>query len=126
MRAYRHMKLFSQVAGNRMYERRLKEKITIEVKAKVQEKKNQQEFLEAMIKELEEKYRIELRKKAILKNQCDQAYLRGVSAISDEALKMSYSTLDDFYRGMKLPAYDGKNIYEQMRSLHATGTMTGH
>lgn len=81
-RSYRHMKLFSQVAGNRMYERRIKEKITIEVKAKVQEKKNQQEFLEAMIKELEEKYRIELRKKAILKNQCDQAYLRGVSAIS--------------------------------------------
>ena len=39
---------------------------------------------------------------------------------------MSYSTLDDFYRGMKLPAYDGKNIYEQMRSLHASGTMTGH
>jgi len=40
------------------------------------------EFLESMIRELEEKYRIELRKKAILKNQCDQAYLRGVSAIS--------------------------------------------
>ncbi len=64
-----------------------------------------------MIRELEEKYRIELRKKAILKNQCDQAYLRGVSAISQEALKMSYSTLDDYYRGMKMPAYDGKNIY---------------
>ena len=29
------------------------------------------EFLDSMIKELEEKYRIELRKKAILKNQCD-------------------------------------------------------
>lgn len=105
------MKLFSQVAGNRMYERRLKEKIRIEVEAKVQEKKLQLEFLEAMIRELEEKYRIELRKKAILKNQCDQAYLRGVSAISQEALKMSYSTLDDYYRGMKMPSYDGKNIY---------------
>lgn len=76
------MKLFSQVAGNRMYKRRVEEKITIEVKAKVQEKKLQLEFLESMIRELEEKYRIELRKKAILKNQCDQAYLRGVSAIS--------------------------------------------
>ena len=54
-----------------MYERRVKERITIEVKAKVEELKNQQEFLEAMIKELEEKHRIELRKKAILKNQCD-------------------------------------------------------
>jgi predicted DNA-binding protein (UPF0278 family) len=54
-----------------MYKRRVEEKITIEVKAKVQEKKIQLEFLEAMIRELEEKYRIELRKKAILKNQCD-------------------------------------------------------
>ena len=65
------MKLFSQVAGNRMYKRRIEEKITIEVKAKLQEKKLQLEFLESMIKELEESYRIELRKKAILKNQCD-------------------------------------------------------
>lgn len=118
MRALKHIKLFAQVAGNRMYERRMKEKITIEVKAKVEEKKNQQEFLEAMIKELEEKYRIELRKKAILKNQCDQAYLRGVSAISMEALKMSHSTLNDFYRGMKMPNYDGCNIYNQMRNLN--------
>ena len=46
-----------------------------------------------MIKELEEQLRIELRKKTILKAQCDQAYLRGVSAISMEALKMSQSTL---------------------------------
>jgi hypothetical protein len=106
------MKLFSQVAGNRMYKRRIEEKITIEVKAKLEEKKLQLEFLESMIKELEERYRIELRKKAILKNQCDQAYLRGVSAISQEALKMSYSTLDDYYRGMKMPNYDGKNIYQ--------------
>jgi len=51
-----------------MYRRRVEERITLEVKAKVQEKKNEQEFLEALIKELEEKYRIELRKKAILKN----------------------------------------------------------
>ena len=65
-----------------------------------------------MVRELEEKYRIELRKKAILKNQCDQAYLRGVSAISHEALKMSSSTLDDYYKGMRMPAYDGKNVYQ--------------
>ncbi len=95
-----------------MYERRLKEKIQNEVKASVKEKIEQLDFLQSMVRELEEKYRIELRKKAILKNQCDQAYLRGVSAISQEALKMSYSTLDDYYRGMKMPSYDGKNIYQ--------------
>jgi len=54
-----------------MHERRMKERITLEVKAKVEEMKAQQEFLEALIKELEEKHRIELRKKAILKNQRD-------------------------------------------------------
>eukprot|EP00354_Favella_ehrenbergii_P004252 CAMPEP_0170468948 /NCGR_PEP_ID=MMETSP0123-20130129/11942_1 /TAXON_ID=182087 /ORGANISM="Favella ehrenbergii, Strain Fehren 1" /LENGTH=147 /DNA_ID=CAMNT_0010735655 /DNA_START=434 /DNA_END=877 /DNA_ORIENTATION=- len=100
-RSLRHMKLFAQVCGNKMHERRMKERITLEVKAKVEEMKAQQEFLEALIKELEEKHRIELRKKAILKNQCDQAYLRGVAAISTEALKMSHSTLDDFYKGMR-------------------------
>ena len=75
-----------------------------------------------MIKEMEEKYRIELRKKAILKSQCDQAYLRGVSAISMEALKMSHSTLADYYRGMKMPNYDGKNIYSQIRNLNGAST----
>jgi hypothetical protein len=45
------MKLFSQVAGNRMYKRRIEEKITIEVKAKLEEKKLQLEFLESMIKD---------------------------------------------------------------------------
>jgi len=67
-RSMRHMKLFAQVCGNKMHERRMKERITLEVKAKVEEMKAQQEFLEALIRELEEKHRIELRKKAILKN----------------------------------------------------------
>ena len=65
------MKLYAEVAGSKHRLRRLKEKIKIEVDQKVFEKKNQFEFLEAMVKELEEKYRIELRKKAILKSQCD-------------------------------------------------------
>ena len=51
-----------------MFEKRIKEKVVIEVDAKVIEKKNQLEVLEGMIRELEEKYRIELRKKAILKS----------------------------------------------------------
>ena len=121
-RGVKAFKLFSQIAGNRLYERRVKEKVNIEVDAKVIEKKNQLEFLEAMIRELEEKYRIELRKKAILKSQCDQAYLRGASSISLEALKMSHSTLSDFYKGMKMPNYDGKNIFGQIMSLNGAST----
>ena len=45
--------------------------------------------------------------------------MRGVSAISQEALKMSNSTLDDFYRGMKMPSYDGKNVFGQMNILNS-------
>ena len=88
----------------------MKERITIEVKASVEARKKELQFFEALIKELEEKHRIELRKKAILKNQCDQAYLRGVAAISTEALKMSNSTLQDFYKGMSMPNFDGQNV----------------
>jgi hypothetical protein len=42
------------VAGNRQYEARVKERINIEVHTKVEERKNEKEFLEAMIRELEE------------------------------------------------------------------------
>jgi hypothetical protein len=65
------MKLFASVAGNRMYKRRREQKINVEVQALVGAKKEELEYLESMIRELEEKYRIELRKKSILKNQCD-------------------------------------------------------
>jgi|TARA_B110000285_G_scaffold104521_1_gene118989 hypothetical protein len=34
-------KLFARIAGNRVYEKKIKEKVTIEVDAKVEEKKNQ-------------------------------------------------------------------------------------
>ena len=70
-RTFKKFKLFHDVIGNQMHERRMKEKVTLEVQGKVEEMKSQQEFLESLIKELEEKHKIELRKKAILKNQCD-------------------------------------------------------
>lgn len=67
-----------------------------------------------------------MRKKTILKAQCDQAYLRGVSAISMEALKMSQSTLKDYYSGMKMTTFDGNNIYSQIRKMNEdpVGTAT--
>ena len=59
------------MAGNRQYEKRVKERIDLSITHRVEERKNEKEFLEAMIRELEEQYKIELRKKAILKSQCD-------------------------------------------------------
>ena len=115
-------KLFSLFAGNRLFERKQQEKAKIEVDAKIEEKKNQLQFLEEMVKELEEKYRIELRKKTILKSEVDKAYLRGCSAISMEALKMSNSTLNDYYKGMKMPNYDGRNVFHQIVGLNGGST----
>ena len=46
-------KLFAQIAGNKLYERRVKEKVTIDIEAEVIKKKNQLEFLESMIRELQ-------------------------------------------------------------------------
>jgi hypothetical protein len=43
-----------------------------------------------MISELEERYKIELRKKALIKAECDKAYMKGLHGISSEALKMSH------------------------------------
>ena len=46
------IKLFANMAGNKNYEKRLKEKISIEVNAKVEEKQNQLKFLEAMVRRI--------------------------------------------------------------------------
>jgi regulator of PEP synthase PpsR (kinase-PPPase family) len=110
-KALKAIRYEQECAHNRKFKRKVQSEIQNEVQAKVEEKKLQIDFLNSMIRELEEKYAIEKRKKTVLKNQCDQAYLRGVSAISTEAMKMSNSTLDDMYRGMKMPTYSNDNIY---------------
>jgi len=53
-RAFKMMKLFAHVAGNRMYEERMREKVSFLVETQVNEKKLELEFLEAMVNELEE------------------------------------------------------------------------
>jgi len=45
-------KLFAQIAGNKLYEKRVKEKVQMDIEAEVIKKKNQLEFLESMIREL--------------------------------------------------------------------------
>lgn len=102
---FKFFKLYTQFAGANNYEKRVKNEYELQVDLEVENKKNQLVFLEKMIREMEEKYRIELRKKAVLKSQCDNAYLKGVSGISAEALKMSHSTLNDYYKGMKMTKY---------------------
>ena len=31
---------------------------------------------------------------------------------------MSHTTLQDYYQGMKMPTYDGNNIYQQIRRMN--------
>lgn len=118
---FKAFKLYSQFAGTRLLERKLRNKITFEVESEYETKKNQLHFLEQMIREMEEKYRIELRQKAVLKSTCDNAYLKGVSGISIEALKMSQSTLNDYFRGMKLQRYDGGDLVDHIKDLSGGG-----
>ena len=35
---------------------------------------------------------------------------------------MSNSTLADYYRGMKMPYYDGKNVFDNIRNLNGANT----
>ena len=67
-RVLKGLKLATGMAGNKIYQKKLRTKYEIEVDGKCNEKKNQMQFIETLIAEMEEKYRIELRKKAILKN----------------------------------------------------------
>jgi len=62
LRSIKAFKLYAQAAGNKMYERRVKERINIDIQTRVEERQNEKEFLVAMIKELEEQLRIELRR----------------------------------------------------------------
>ena len=36
---------------------------------------------------------------------------------------MSHSTLDDFYKGMRQPRYDGSNVLNQLKQLQGSSTM---
>lgn len=56
------------MTGNNMYQKKKLENIDLTIETQVIQKKSEIEYLEALIRELEEQYRIELRKKALLKN----------------------------------------------------------
>ena len=70
-RCFAAWKYFTHSYSNKVHRRKCEKRIYNETVEKVEEKKGQLEFLEQMVNELEEKYRIELRKKVILKQQCD-------------------------------------------------------
>ena len=50
--------------------------------------------LQAIFDELQLEIQIEAKKKAVIKDKLDQAFLRGASALSMEALMMSQTSLN--------------------------------
>ncbi len=53
------------------------------------------DFLEKLIKQTEEVYKIELNKKALTKNEYDEKATKQTANFTQDALQMSMSTLND-------------------------------
>lgn len=113
----KYWKYFTFNQGNKNFENRLKLKVEGEIQKELEDRRLVVEALEAAIKELELQKNLEIKKKNIIKLQLDQAYLRGASSTSMQALKMSQSTLNTLYAGVKMPQYNGQNLLAQINLL---------
>jgi polyhydroxyalkanoate synthesis regulator phasin len=113
----KYWKYFTFSKGNKAFENKLKQKVHNQVDDELQDRKLVVQALESAIKELEEQKSLEIKKKNIIKSQLDQAYLRGASSTSMQALKMSQGTLNTLYAGVKMPQYNGKNLLAQINLM---------
>ncbi len=110
-------KYFTFNKGNKEYENRMKQRVENIVQNELEEKRLVVEALESAVRELEEQKSLEIKKKTIIKAQLDQAYLRGASSTSLQALKMNQGTLNTLYAGVKMPRYTGNNLLAQINLL---------
>jgi hypothetical protein len=113
----KYWKYFTFSKGNMAFENRLKNKIENQIQNELQDRRLVVDALESAIRELEEQKSLEIKKKTIIKSQLDQAYLRGASSTSIQALKMAQSTLNTLYAGVKMPQYNGQNLLAQINLL---------
>ena len=113
----KYWKYFTFNQGNKAFENRLKEKVEMQIQGELNDRRLIVEALESAIKELELQKSLEIKKKTIIKSQCDQAFLRGASSTSMQAIKMSQNTLNTLYTGVKLPQYNGQNLLAQINLL---------
>lgn len=114
----KYWKYFTFNQGNKAFENRLKEGVENRIQNELQDKRLVVEALEAAIRELEEQKSLEIKKKNMIKSQLDQAYLRGASSTSLNAIKMSQGTLNTLYAGVKMPRYNGQNLLSQINLLN--------
>lgn len=113
----KYWKYFTFNQGNKAFEGRLKADVESRIQAELQDRRLVVEALEAAIKELESQKALEIKKKNIIKSQLDQAYLRGASSTSLNAIRMSQGTLNTLYSGVKMPRYNGQNLLAQINLL---------
>lgn len=113
----KYWKYFTFNQGNKAFERRLKDQVEDEIQNELNDRRLVVEALESAIKELEYQKELEIKKKNIIKAQCDQAFLRGASSTSLQALKMSQNTLNTLYAGVKMPRYNGTNLLSQINLM---------
>ncbi len=86
-------KMFSRIIDRESLREKLTLKLTEFESAAVREKEGELAQLARIFAELQAQIQIENKKKLIIKDKLDQAFLRGASAICIEALMMSQSNL---------------------------------
>lgn len=119
----KYWKYFTFNQGNKAFERRLKDQVEDEIQNELNDRRLVVEALESAIRELEHQKELEIKKKSIIKAQCDQAFLRGASSTSIQALKMSQNTLNTLYAGVKMPRYNGNNLLSQINLMKDNTTI---
>ena len=73
----------------------LLDRVDMQIEAELAQKRNKAAYLEELIKEFEDQYKIGLQKRALVKNVCDDGLNKGAMKMSSDALRMSMSTLRD-------------------------------
>jgi len=110
----KYWKYFTFNKGNKAFENRVKADVENTIQNELNDRRLVVEALESAVRELEAQKDLEIKKKNMIKAQCDQAFLRGASSTSMQALKMSQNTLNTLYAGVKMPRYNGQNLLSQI------------
>ncbi len=73
----------------------LKERVDLKIETELKQKTHRIKFLENLIRQLEDQYKIQLQRRALVKNVCDDGLKKGSMKMSSDALRMSMSTLKE-------------------------------
>jgi len=71
----------------------LKHRVDVQIETELEQKLHKVAYLEQLIGEFEDQYKIELQKRALVKNVCDDGLKKGATKMSVDAMRMSMSSL---------------------------------